>query len=137
MEFAAEMLGKGLVLTEAEQDGLLFQDREWLGTEEHEGYYLVGRILSSKAHRIEFIRSTLTSIMNPKKGMPVKDIGLGRLLFKFNHPLDRVGVLEGQPWTFERNLIVLGSVGADDNPATVALNWCPFFVYIPDCHYAE
>ncbi|KAL0400240.1 UNVERIFIED_CONTAM: hypothetical protein Sradi_2367300 [Sesamum radiatum] len=112
----SEMLVKGIVLTKVEQDSLLIQQWDWIWMEEQEGYYLVGRILSSKTHRTEFIRSTLASVMNPKKEMTIKDIGKGRLLFKFHHPLDRTRVLDGQPWSFERNLIVLSPTRADDNP---------------------
>ncbi|KAL0345439.1 UNVERIFIED_CONTAM: hypothetical protein Sradi_4375200 [Sesamum radiatum] len=130
MEAAAEMLGKSLVLTEAEQDSLIIQGGEGSRVEEQEGYYVVGRLLSAKSYRTEFIRSTLLSVMNPEKGMTIRDIGNGRLLFKFQHPLDCSRMVEGQPWTFERYLIVLRRVEADKNPETIELNWCPFRVHI-------
>ncbi|KAL0433801.1 UNVERIFIED_CONTAM: hypothetical protein Slati_2714400 [Sesamum latifolium] len=38
--------------------------------------------------------------------------------------------MEGCPWTFERHLLVLRPVESEDNPQTVELNWCPFYVHI-------
>ncbi|KAL0451923.1 UNVERIFIED_CONTAM: hypothetical protein Slati_1170400 [Sesamum latifolium] len=130
MEEAVEKLGKSLALIETEQEDLVIQQGDWAGTIEHGGYLLVGRILASKAYRVEVIRSTLTAVMNPKRGMDIREIEDNLLLFRFNHPLNRARVLEGRPWTFERNLIVLGMVGADDNPMMGNLDWCPFHVHI-------
>ncbi|KAL0403746.1 UNVERIFIED_CONTAM: hypothetical protein Sradi_2015400 [Sesamum radiatum] len=129
MEEAVEKLGKSLALIETEQEDLVIQQGDWAGTTEHGGYLLVGRILASKTYRVEVIRSTLTAVMNLKRGMDIREIEDNLLLFRFNHPLDRARVLEGRPWTFERNLIVLGMVGADDNPMMGNLDWCSFHVH--------
>ncbi|KAL0434846.1 UNVERIFIED_CONTAM: hypothetical protein Sradi_0192500 [Sesamum radiatum] len=114
----------------SEQDKLIIQQEDWIGTEEQGGYYLVGKILLTKAYRIEAIRSTLMAIMNPKRGMVIREIEDKRLLFKFNHLLDQNRVLEGRPWTFERNLIVLNLVELEENPRMVNLDWSPFHVHI-------
>ncbi|KAL0361162.1 UNVERIFIED_CONTAM: hypothetical protein Sradi_3800700 [Sesamum radiatum] len=130
MELEAERLAKSLVLTEEEGARLIVPAGIWNETVAREGYYLVGRLLSSKPYRIEYLRSTLASIINPLKGMSVTELEGNRLLFKFNHVIDRKKVMEGCPWTFERNLLVLRLVENEDNPQTMELNWCAFVVHI-------
>ncbi|KAL0307133.1 UNVERIFIED_CONTAM: hypothetical protein Sradi_6130600, partial [Sesamum radiatum] len=39
-------------------------------------------------------------------------------------------MMEGCPWTFEKHLLILSQVEADDNPQAVELNWCSFYVHI-------
>ncbi|KAL0405216.1 UNVERIFIED_CONTAM: hypothetical protein Slati_3835500 [Sesamum latifolium] len=131
MDLEAERLADALVLTEEEGEKLIVPSGVWInGTIEQDGYYLVGRLLSSKSYRIEYLRSMLASIINPLKGMETTELGGSRLLFKFNHALDRNMMMEGCPWTFERQLLVLRTVESEENPHTVELNWCPFYVHI-------
>ncbi|KAL0374374.1 UNVERIFIED_CONTAM: Retrovirus-related Pol polyprotein from transposon RE2 [Sesamum radiatum] len=123
MEVAVEKLGKALVLTEDEEDSLVWLQGDWSGTLESDGFYLVGGLLSTRLYRLEFIRSTLLAVMNPKKDMIIHDIGDNPLLFRLNHLFDRTRVLEGKPWTFEQNLLLLEAVNANDNPKILELEW--------------
>ncbi|KAL0410891.1 UNVERIFIED_CONTAM: hypothetical protein Slati_3678800 [Sesamum latifolium] len=130
MEEEVARLAQNLRLTEEEEDRLIIPHGIWDGKTERDGYYVVGRLLSQKSYRIEYVRSTLAAIISPLRGMEIMEIGDKRLLFKFNHILDRNRVMEGCPWTFERHLLVLRPVEEDDNPQTVELNWSPFYVHI-------
>ncbi|KAL0320274.1 UNVERIFIED_CONTAM: hypothetical protein Sradi_5288900 [Sesamum radiatum] len=106
MELEAEHFAKVLVLIEDEEDKLVIPLGVWNGTIERDGFYLVGRLLSSKSYRIEYLRSTIASIISPLKGMDITELGGGRLLFKFYHALDRNMLMEGCLWTFERHLLI-------------------------------
>ncbi|KAL0449074.1 UNVERIFIED_CONTAM: hypothetical protein Slati_1463800 [Sesamum latifolium] len=50
----------------------------------------------------------------------------GRILFT----IDRKRVIEGGPWAFEKNLLVLKAVEEDDDPTSIDLNWVDFFVHV-------
>ncbi|KAK4395782.1 hypothetical protein Sango_1732500 [Sesamum angolense] len=39
-------------------------------------------------------------------------------------------MLEGCPWSFDKNIIVLSQIRASENLAVVDLNWCDFYIYI-------
>ncbi|KAL0431280.1 UNVERIFIED_CONTAM: hypothetical protein Sradi_0754000 [Sesamum radiatum] len=49
-----------------------------------------------------------------------------------SHVIDRKRVVEGCPWSFDKNILILNEVGATENPMQVDLNWCEFYVHIHD-----
>ncbi|KAK4423075.1 hypothetical protein Salat_1890100 [Sesamum alatum] len=40
--------------------------------------------------------------------------------------------MEGCPWSFEKNILVLNEVKENEHPQGVDLNWCPFHVHVHD-----
>ncbi|KAL0354275.1 UNVERIFIED_CONTAM: hypothetical protein Sangu_1008800 [Sesamum angustifolium] len=70
MEETVAQLGKALVLTEEEYEGVMPSPGTWQGKSDKEGFYLVGRILS-KVYKLEFFRTTLMAAMNPVKAMDI------------------------------------------------------------------
>ncbi|KAK4415504.1 hypothetical protein Salat_2657800 [Sesamum alatum] len=71
-------------------------------------------------------------ILNPVKGLEMKSLAEGRFLIRSNHIIDRNSVLEGCPWSFQKNTLILNSMGVGENPLQVDLNWCEFYVHIHD-----
>ncbi|KAL0292758.1 UNVERIFIED_CONTAM: hypothetical protein Sradi_6974500 [Sesamum radiatum] len=71
-------------------------------------------------------------MINPVKGMEIKQLPEGHFLLRFHHIIDRNRALAGCPWSFEKNILILNGVGADENPIQVNLDWCDFFVHIHD-----
>ncbi|KAL0378827.1 UNVERIFIED_CONTAM: hypothetical protein Sradi_3188200 [Sesamum radiatum] len=130
IEETVARLGRALVLTEEEDEGVTISPGTWLGKVGSDGFYLVGRILSTRVYRLEFVRTTLKAAMNPVKGMEISKIGEGRLLFKFHHRLDKSRVWERSPWMFDKNLLVLNDVVDDENPLIVPLNWSFFHIHV-------
>lgn len=45
--------------------------------------------------------------------------------------------MEGGPWAFEKNLIVLSLVEKDENPALVDLNWVDFYVHVHNLPFGQ
>ncbi|KAK4416831.1 hypothetical protein Salat_2508600 [Sesamum alatum] len=64
--------------------------------------------------------------------MALKIIENDKLLFMFNHVVDMKRVLDGYPWNFNRNILILCELGDEENPQSLDLNWCPFYVHIHD-----
>ncbi|KAL0406668.1 UNVERIFIED_CONTAM: hypothetical protein Slati_3980700 [Sesamum latifolium] len=56
----------------------------------------------------------------------------GRILTRFFHIIDRQKTLEGCPWSFEKNILILTRIDPNENPMSVNLNWCGFYVYVHD-----
>ncbi|KAL0457798.1 UNVERIFIED_CONTAM: hypothetical protein Slati_0407000 [Sesamum latifolium] len=71
-------------------------------------------------------------MLNPVKGMEMRRLEEGRFLIRFNHIIDRSRALEGCPWSFEKNTMILSGLGANENPLNVDLDWCEFFVHVHD-----
>ncbi|MCH93259.1 hypothetical protein A2U01_0014207, partial [Trifolium medium] len=52
----------------------------------------------------------MADLWKPLKGVTIKEAKTGTFLFHFAHPLDMEAVLNGGPWTFDNNMLVLERV---------------------------
>ncbi|KAL0460648.1 UNVERIFIED_CONTAM: hypothetical protein Slati_0692000 [Sesamum latifolium] len=125
-----DQFGKSLTLTGDEVDGLTLPASVWEGSREVEGLMLVGRLLTPRPYRFDVLRMALNNILRPLRGVTVRSLGDSRFLLSFNHVVDRDRALDGGPWIFDRNLVILSSVCPDENPAVVELQWCAFHIHI-------
>ncbi|KAL0355667.1 UNVERIFIED_CONTAM: hypothetical protein Sradi_4013600 [Sesamum radiatum] len=132
MDSDLDKLGMALTLTDKEDNGAMIPMGLWQNDNETEGFFVVGRILSLRAFHADALRTTLFAAFNPVKGMEFKSLPKQRFLLKFFHTIDRQRVMEGCPWAFNKNLIVLKSITADENPMHTNLDWCDFHVHAHD-----
>ncbi|KAL0449729.1 UNVERIFIED_CONTAM: hypothetical protein Slati_1529300 [Sesamum latifolium] len=130
METNLERLKRTLVLTEDEEVGMAVKVPEGQGVGEHRGYLVVGCLLTPRAFRYDVLKNTLLSVIRPIRDMDVKLLADHRFLIRFNHMADRDRALRGCPWAFDRNLIISAIVKDEENPLSVQLNWCPFYVHV-------
>ncbi|KAL0374597.1 UNVERIFIED_CONTAM: Caffeic acid 3-O-methyltransferase [Sesamum radiatum] len=109
------------------------------GIERH--YELLGReVLRGNENGVSFAQlraftsghGSELSCLQSNQGMDMKMIEGNRLLFCFNHPVDRKRVLENAPWAYEKSLLVLKAVDSEENPMKADLDWCDFHVQIHD-----
>ncbi|KAL0409826.1 UNVERIFIED_CONTAM: hypothetical protein Slati_3572300 [Sesamum latifolium] len=116
-----------LSLTE-EDDGYLIlsgQSADKYTNGNGNSFLLVGRLLSHQNTNFE-------ALMQPVKGMVVRRISEDRFCLQFNHKLDMQRVMEGRPWIFDKNLLILEPVIDDISPTDICLDWSPFTVYVHD-----
>ncbi|KAL0347721.1 UNVERIFIED_CONTAM: hypothetical protein Scaly_1788100 [Sesamum calycinum] len=130
MESELGQFGSSLSLTEEEETGLVFPTGLWHSESLAMGFFVVGRLISSKSFHPEALHTTLRAAFNPVRGMDIKLIEGDRFLLKFFHVLDRDRVLARCPWAYEKNLLVLASVEVADDPKLIDLNWCDFHIHI-------
>ncbi|KAL0448799.1 UNVERIFIED_CONTAM: hypothetical protein Slati_1436300 [Sesamum latifolium] len=130
MEQGMDRLGKSLILTEEEEEELILPLQACQGGTEVDGFPLVGRLLSPRYVWFDVFQMTLTILFRPIKGMTVKMLEEHRFLLWFHHCVDRDRALDGCPWTFDKNLIILSKVSVNENPLEVDLNWCSFYVFV-------
>ncbi|CAN0886623.1 hypothetical protein LINGRAHAP2_LOCUS15413 [Linum grandiflorum] len=76
------------------------------------------------------MRTHMENLWRPREGVTIADKGEGLILFRFYHPLDKDFVLEGGPWTFDRNLLALRSLTLGDDFTQVPLHEVDFWVQI-------
>lgn len=112
-----DRLGKYLILIEEEEERITIPHGIWSGDIESGGFYLVGRHLapSPRSYRFEY----LTSVINLVKGMEMKELGENRFLFMFHHIIDRNRAMEGCPWNFDKNILILNVLEDDDIPHAI------------------
>ncbi|KAL0405584.1 UNVERIFIED_CONTAM: hypothetical protein Slati_3872300, partial [Sesamum latifolium] len=125
-------IGKKLSLTEEDDDDIVLPELVWVSAKNDNKLTLIGRILTHRSVNFEALRSTLSNIIRPNRGMTISRINDERLGFKFNHKVDMQHALDGGPWTFDRNLLILQPMEDTDDPGGINLDWCPFVVHIHD-----
>ncbi|KAL0313473.1 UNVERIFIED_CONTAM: hypothetical protein Sradi_5746600 [Sesamum radiatum] len=115
MDTSLERLTRTLVLTEDEEAGLDVGTPVGQGSVEHQGYLVVGRLLTPRAFRYDVLKSTLISVIRQVRGMDVRLLADHRFLIRFTHIADRDRALKGCPWAFDRNLVILASITDDES----------------------
>ncbi|KAL0430791.1 UNVERIFIED_CONTAM: hypothetical protein Sradi_0705100 [Sesamum radiatum] len=123
---------EALRLSEEESSECMVPLGIWHNNSDPKGFYMVDRLLGRRSFNFEALKNTLINSFNPIKGLDIRLIEEGRILLTFAHTLDRKRVVDGGPWAFEKNLLVLSEVDGDDNPARIELNWVDFAVHVHD-----
>jgi len=97
-----------------------------------EVWMVVGRFLTNKLVKIEFMRQVMASVWQPVKGVQISEVQPGLFLFVFYHHSDMQHVLEEGPWSFENHTLVCRQVCDGVLPANVALNSIDMWVQVHD-----
>lgn len=70
------------------------------------------------------------------RGVRIHKIGDDRLLFRFDHVVDKNRVPCHGPWAFDKNLVVLRPMVMGQDPMDVNLNECDFYVHASGVPFA-
>ena len=95
-------LWKRFSLSESKGNQLLVQE-ENTGEE----YLLAAKFFTCQLLNMEAIARTFTLLWKTRKGFEIRDMGDHKILFVFLEKVDIDRVLEGEPWSFDRHLVVL------------------------------
>ncbi|XP_010672836.2 uncharacterized protein LOC104889341 [Beta vulgaris subsp. vulgaris] len=99
------------------------------GIDEDQVYLvLVGRLVTERSFNIEAFKRTMIQAWGVNKRMVIRMIGANRFVFQFFHWRDKEKVLEGRPWCFENQLLILNAIDGEDQPADVPLTYSPFWI---------
>ncbi|KAK9992566.1 hypothetical protein SO802_027551 [Lithocarpus litseifolius] len=118
---------ENLSLSEAE--GSKFVIRNDPGAEEH---ILAAKFLTRRALNMEAIAKTFTLLWKTRKGFEIRDMGDHRVLFVFPDAADVDRVLMGEPWTFDRHLVVLEKMNSTGVFEDLSFNQTSFWVQVHD-----
>ncbi|KAK4412682.1 hypothetical protein Salat_2915300 [Sesamum alatum] len=91
-----------------------------------------GEIANPQASNFEALRSTLTNLLRPARGLSISRISDDRMGLKFNHVVDLKCTLERGPWTFDRNLLIIQQVNENSKLGSINPDWTPFVVHVHD-----
>uniref|UniRef100_A0A7C9EUN2 DUF4283 domain-containing protein n=1 Tax=Opuntia streptacantha TaxID=393608 RepID=A0A7C9EUN2_OPUST len=96
---------------------------------------LVGKLWTTRRFNSNAFMNLMTKIWSPRKGLAAKEIGTNLFLFQFYHWKDLDRVIDGEPWFFDKNVVVLKRVDSASRPSELAetLTHAPFWVRIYDC----
>jgi 14-3-3 protein epsilon len=98
---------EGLSIHEEEEEGFCFDFDEEGEEQVNLQWCLVGRFLCERPIHFKSMRIRMADLWRPVRGVTIKEAKPGLFLFSFAHPLDMEGVLNGGPWTFDNNMLLL------------------------------
>lgn len=118
-----------LDLSKEEEEELIFEEETCDGNILPDlDLCLVGRFLTNQSYDFNIMRSRMTSIWKPGKGVLFKDIGSDCFLIQFFHSLELNRVVEGGPWSFDNHPLIIHKLQVGNIPRKVVLNRLLFWV---------
>lgn len=120
-------MGSWEKLSLSKSEGSKFTIRADQEVEEH---LLAAKFLTSRALNTEAISKTFTLLWKTKKGFKIRDMGDHRVMFVFLEASDIDMVLMGEPWTFDRHLVVLERMKRSDAIEELSFNQTSFWVQV-------
>ncbi|MCH92514.1 hypothetical protein A2U01_0013454 [Trifolium medium] len=102
--------GLSLHEEEGEVEGFSFDFDEEGDEQVDLRWCLVGRFLCERVIHFNSMKVRMPDLWRPMKGVTIKEAKAGTFLFLFAHPLDMEAVLNGGPWTFDNNMLLLERV---------------------------
>ncbi|XP_065636818.1 UPF0481 protein At3g47200-like [Quercus suber] len=95
-----------------------------------EEFSLVARFLTSRALSIDAVARTFTSIWKTRNGFQIRNLGDHKLLFIFDNGSDAERVLQNEPWSFDKHLIVFQRYNKDTTLENYSLNEAALWVQV-------
>ncbi|KAL5841818.1 hypothetical protein ACOSQ3_012421 [Xanthoceras sorbifolium] len=95
---------------------------------------LIRKIVGNREVNKDAFKATISSIWRTTKGMDIEILGGNLFVFRFNCELDRKRVLEGGPWTFDKQLIVLREATGMGRISEIDFSWSPFWIQLHNLH---
>ncbi|XP_019191497.1 PREDICTED: uncharacterized protein LOC109186037 [Ipomoea nil] len=123
-----------LAIEEEEDVGLepVGNDVGVVAEEEERSWVCVGRFLTSKVIKLEYMRQVMASVWQPVLGMQATEIRPGVFMFIFFDETDMRRVLDEGPWSFDNNTLVFRHVMVGVRPGDVELTSVDMWVQMYD-----
>ncbi|XP_019160040.1 PREDICTED: uncharacterized protein LOC109156644 [Ipomoea nil] len=100
--------------------------------DEVETWVLIGRFLTEKTVKVEFMRQVLASVWQPVRGVQVTEVQPKLFMFVFYHYTDIQYVLEGGPWAFQNHTLVCKQLPPGTTPTEIPLDTVELWVQCYD-----
>ncbi|PNX63855.1 hypothetical protein L195_g053722, partial [Trifolium pratense] len=122
---------EGLSLHEGEE-GFRFDFEEEEDEQVDLRWCLVGRFICDKVIHLNSMKVRMAELWKPLNGVTIKEASGGKILFHFGHQLDMESVLNGGPWIFDNNMLILERVQLGMQIEQFSLNHVTMWVQVHD-----
>jgi hypothetical protein len=126
-----ELCGK-ISLTEGERIGIQIDEHEVSEARVVAGKCLVGKVWADKLVNKEAFQSVMSNVWRTAGEVKFKDLKDNIWLFEFSDQVDKKRVMEGRPWSFDRQIIVLNEFDGSIPPSQLAFNHSPIWIQVHD-----
>uniref|UniRef100_A0A2N9FWN1 DUF4283 domain-containing protein n=1 Tax=Fagus sylvatica TaxID=28930 RepID=A0A2N9FWN1_FAGSY len=76
--------------------------------------YLAAKFLTRRALNAEAVARTFTPLWRTDHGFTIRDMNENRLVFIFEDEADRERVMMGEPWAYDKHLVVLQRIEEEE-----------------------
>ncbi|CAK8568524.1 unnamed protein product [Lathyrus sativus] len=115
---------------ENEEEGFCFEVNEEGDETSNLRWCLVGRFLSDRPFHVTIMKKRVADVWRPVRGVIIKKATKSLFLFHFDHKLDMESVLNGGPWNFDNNLLIIEMVQLGVQIENIPLNHVEFWVQV-------
>lgn len=98
---------------------------------------MVGKLLTEIPFNFEAMKRTLRSVWRLKDEMAVRMINSNLFFFQFSSIADKNRVLQGSPWFFDNQLLLLKEIKGDEQISEVCFNNSPCWIRVYDVPFAK
>lgn len=91
---------------------------------------LVGETWTKRSININAFMTTIKKVWQPIHGLDISSLGENKYVFQFHHWRDKLRVVEGQPWHFDRHAILLRDISDATKPSNMVLHELPMWVRV-------
>ena len=89
---------------------------------------LVGKVMTVRNYNFVALNRTMNQIWALSKGALFRAIENDLFVVQFAHRRDKEKVLSGRPWTFDQNLVMLNDIDGTQQPSSIEMTMCPFWI---------
>ncbi|XP_019166538.1 PREDICTED: uncharacterized protein LOC109162273 [Ipomoea nil] len=93
-------------------------------------YYAVGRVVTNRPVKFSFFQDTMAAVWQPAMGLTMRQLQPQRFLIRFYHETDLNRIIEGGPWAYEQNLLIMQKLQPGEDPEATVLNHADFWIQI-------
>ena len=126
MDAAIKELWRKFHLSEEEKGVLAVSSQEVALSKDHAQFSILFKLQSTKDFNKEAFKSTIQKLCHGLHGVTIKEVGNNHFLAIFVREEDMKEVLDKNPWSFDRKLILLKCFHEDLSPGNVAFKYSPF-----------
>jgi hypothetical protein len=132
MEELVGKLGEGMRLLEGEKASIVITEDDTADQRLRNGRCLIGRIMSNRRVQKEAFKAFMARLWKTTGKVVFKELEDNIWLLEFSSEADKKRVLEGCPWLFDRNILVLREVEESTPPAQIDFSLSPCWIQVRD-----
>ena len=129
-----EAIQKSFTLTEAEKDQVDTEGALTKGSQAEEGNWLMAKLITRRSFNKKALMSTMKIIWRLSKDAEALVLDEKLFLFKFANKKDKQRVLDGSPWSFQKNLLAFTNYDGDLRTSKYEFKRACFWIRALGCH---
>lgn len=100
-------------------------------------FLVVASLLSMRPYNFKALGRTMATVWRPTKGMEYKKLGNNIMLFEFQSRRDQDRVLNGSPWSFNKNLLIIQVYDRKQRPSSLVFSKTLIWIQVQDLPMGE